>query len=219
MSAMSNRHLFERLIAEGRIDVRRSDLFDAAPAPLAGADLAGRVEGMLLGLAAGDALGNTSESMTAADRRARRGEIRDYAPNRHAGGAAVGLPSDDTQMAFWALEEMLASGGLDPGRVADAFRDGRRIFGLGSSVRGFLRASRAGGTWIDWAQPSAGNGALMRIAPALLPHVQSPTPDLWGAAALLGAVTHNDEASISCCVSCGPGTRRSTSSPRPISEP
>ncbi len=65
-----------------------------------------RVRGMLLGLAIGDALGNTSEGMTPAERReihgTSRGElpsdIRDYLPNRRE-DMAVGLPSDDTQLA------------------------------------------------------------------------------------------------------------------------
>ncbi len=51
---------------------------------------------MLLGLAIGDALGNTSESQAPAERRARYGEIRDYLPNGYAEGRRVGLPSDDT---------------------------------------------------------------------------------------------------------------------------
>ena len=36
-----------------------------------------RIEGMLLGLAIGDALGNTSESLNPSERRVRCGEIRD----------------------------------------------------------------------------------------------------------------------------------------------
>jgi ADP-ribosylglycohydrolase len=65
-----------------------------------GAALAGRIRGMLLGLAIGDALGNTSEGMLPDERKTRCGEIRDYLPNRHADGRRVGLPSDDTQLAF-----------------------------------------------------------------------------------------------------------------------
>ena len=48
-----------------------------------------RVEGMLLGLAIGDSLGNTSESQVPAQRRQRYREIRDYLPNAHAEGRAV----------------------------------------------------------------------------------------------------------------------------------
>jgi ADP-ribosyl-[dinitrogen reductase] hydrolase len=62
----------------------------------------GRVEGMLLGIAVGDALGITTEGMLPARRRAKYGELRDYIPNRYV-KEARGFPSDDTQLAFWTL--------------------------------------------------------------------------------------------------------------------
>lgn len=49
-------------------------------------------------------------------------------------------------------------------------------------------------------QPSAGNGALMRIAPVLLPHLRSASSALWADALLAGMVTHNDFASNASCV-------------------
>ena len=54
--------------------------------------------------------------------------------------------------------------------------------------------------WRRAAATSAGNGALMRIAPAVLPHLTSATPALWSDAALLARVTHNDGASVASCV-------------------
>lgn len=158
-----------------------------------------RVEGMLLGLAIGDGLGNTSESMTPRERHAAHGEIRDFLPNWWAGGRRVGLPSDDTQLAFWTLEHLLDAGRLDPEELAAAFAS-RRIFGIGSTVRAFLGARRGGASWLDSAQESAGNGALMRIAPVILPHLRTPSAALWSDAALAGAVTHNDYASNASCV-------------------
>ena len=93
-----------------------------------------RVEGMMLGLAIGDALGNTSEGMMPSDRMTTYGEIRDYLPNRHADGKPVGLPSDDTQLAFWTLEQMIEDDGFVPDRVAARFcRD--PIYGIGSAVK------------------------------------------------------------------------------------
>jgi len=81
---------------------------------------------------------DTSESRTPHERRAQHGEIRDYLPNRRAHGRRVGLPSDDTQLAFWTLEHVIDHGRVVPDRLAATFADGRRIFGLGRTVRVFL---------------------------------------------------------------------------------
>jgi ADP-ribosylglycohydrolase len=155
---------------------------------------------MLLGLAIGDALGNTSEGLTARDRDARYGEIRDYLPNRHADGRRVGLPSDDSQLAFWTLESLLECGDLDPEDVAQKYT-GREIFGIGSTVRRFL-ANRADGVtpWYRCGVESAGNGALMRTAPIVLLHPEGTSAALWLNAALASIVTHRDACSVASCV-------------------
>lgn len=194
----TNRDSFEHLVRNSAIDIRRADLFDTAPRPIPNLDL-DRLEGLFLGLAIGDALGNTSESMKPSDRHAQFGEIRDYQYNRHA-HSAVGLPSDDTQMTYWAIESMLEEGGFNPEAVSLAFTR-EQIFGIGTNVRAFLARAKSGeGTWHSWGPKSAGNGALMRIAPALLPHLREPSADLWIDAALLGMLTHNDSASNASCV-------------------
>jgi ADP-ribosyl-[dinitrogen reductase] hydrolase len=159
-----------------------------------------RVEGMMLGLAIGDALGATTEGQSPPGRRAKHGEIRDYLPNRYAGGRPVGLPSDDTQLAFWTLEQMIADQGFNPEHVAARFcRD--HIYGIGSAVRQFITNYKAGMPWYQCGTKSAGNGALMRIAPMLIPHLQTGTTDLWVDTALSAMITHNDSASISACLS------------------
>lgn len=159
-----------------------------------------RIAGALLALAIGDALGNTTESRAPHERRAQQGEIRDYLPNRRAHGRRVGLPSDDTQLAFWTLEHVLEHGRVVPDRLAATFADGRRIHGLGRTVRAFLERYEEGAPWHEAAQRSAGNGAVMRIAPVIVPHLARPTTSLWRDAILAGAVTHNDASSIAACV-------------------
>src|SRR5581483_8569380 len=72
------------------------------------------------------------------------------------------------------------------------------------TVAEFCRRGREDKTpWYDWA-PSAGdglpgaglgNGAVMRIAPILLPHLKSRTSDLWVDAALCARLTHNSSIS------------------------
>ncbi len=190
---MSNQEILEGLFHDGGIDLRRGPLFDVTPPPLP-SDAWDRVEGMLLGLAIGDALGNTTEGMLSAERQRRYGEVRDYRPNRFADHRAVGLPSDDTQLAFWTLERMTEDGGFVPERVAKRFA-AQRIFGIGKTMKGFLTAFKSGTPWHRAGQSSGGNGALMRIAPMLVPHLASPTPALWVDTALSAMLTHNDSAS------------------------
>ena len=86
-----------------------------------------------------------------------------------------------------------------PDRLAQLFAS-RRIFGIGRSVSGFLRNYRQGLPWYQCGVASAGNGALMRIAPVLIPHIRRPSPRLWAGAAKCAMLTHNDAAAISSCV-------------------
>lgn len=176
------------------------------PAPPRDAATRDRLRGMILGLAVGDALGNTSEGQIPDDRRLSRGEVRDYLPNRHAENRRVGLPSDDTQMAAWTLESLLQPGttggrSLDLDDLAATFAS-RPLFGMGGTVLRFLRAYgrqvRSGEPvlWWELGQPSAGNGALMRIAPICFPHLHDPSPALWRDVIDATALTHADEMAV-----------------------
>jgi ADP-ribosyl-[dinitrogen reductase] hydrolase len=195
----SNLSLAARVISEGYLPAR-SALLQGPVEHATGPVLPDRIRGMLLGLAIGDALGNTNEGLTATDRVATHGEIRDYLPNRHAAGRRVGLPSDDTQLAFWMLESLLEFGDLDPEDVARKF-SGREIFGIGGAVRKFL-ANRAEHVtpWYRCGVESAGNGALMRIAPIVLLHPEGTSAALWLNAALASIITHRDACSVASCV-------------------
>lgn len=196
-----NRQTLEFLFETEQINVGRSVVFETPPRPKPHAVDWGRIEGMMLGLAVGDALGNTSEGQNPRDRTARYGEIRDYLPNRHADGFSIGLPSDDTQLAFWTLEQMIADCGFDAERVSARFCQ-RPIFGIGSTVSHFIDNMESGTkAWYQCGKRSAGNGALMRIAPMIIPHLETATADLWVDTALSAMITHNDSASIAACVS------------------
>jgi len=119
----------QSLIRQGLLPLPPEGLAALGCPPAQGPVAFDRVEDMLLGLAIGDALGNTSEGQTPGERRERRGEIRDYLPNRYAEGARVGLPSDDTQLAFWTLESLLEHGRAVPEDLA-----ARASRGSGSSA-------------------------------------------------------------------------------------
>lgn len=193
-----NRETLERLFQDGAIRLQRSALFDRPVVPKPDGFDFGRVEGMLLGIAIGDALGITTEAMLPETRRARHGEIRDYLPNRYL-SLPRGFPSDDTQLSFWALEQMIADGGFNPERVARRFCAGH-IFGIGQTVREFVGNFQAGQPWYACGPASAGNGALMRIAPVLIPHLRGGGTALWADAASAAMLTHNDRASTSACI-------------------
>ena len=156
-----------------------------------------RIEGMLLGIAIGDALGNTSESMTLEQRKQELGLITDYLPNRHAHNKKIGLPSDDTQLAFDTLSVILDKGKLDMEELAKVFSS-HRIFGIGNIVKEFLR------NYKDYREPwylsgvidGAGNGALMRIAPVLISSLADQTENLWADTILSTMLTHNSHLAI-----------------------
>ncbi|MBN1948081.1 MAG: ADP-ribosylglycohydrolase family protein [Bradymonadales bacterium] len=158
-----------------------------------------RVEGMLLGLAIGDALGNTTESMNPRERKLWFGNVQDYLPNPYAYDRCVGLPSDDTQLTFWTLEVILEHGRLEYSALAKAFA-ADYLFGCGRTMRRFLEAYESGKELWSCGQPRAGNGALMRIAPVLIPHLASPSQALWADTLLAASLTHNDFTSNGSCV-------------------
>ena len=93
-ASAAKRDIFDHLIGAGDMDIRRSAMLHVAPPPLPHDFDFGRVEGMMLTLAVGDSLGNTTEGMFPAERRRRYGEITDYLPNPY--GGIRGVPSDDT---------------------------------------------------------------------------------------------------------------------------
>ncbi len=194
-----NSQLFHTLLAEHAIALEDHPFLWTTPPPLPTDFSFDRIEGMLLGLAIGDSLGNTTESQPPLTRNQRHGQIDDYLPNQHAGYRKVGVPSDDTQMSFWTLEVLLEDGGLDPDHLAQRFCQ-EQIFGIGSSVREFISKYKASKNWRTAGPNSAGNGALMRIAPVVVPHLKHPSCGLWADAALAGMVTHNDQSSNAACV-------------------
>ena len=191
----------DRLMYSGRIQVLPGDAFHLAPWAVTRPE-PDRWRGMFVGLAVGDALGNTSEALWPEQRRERFGEIVGYLPNQRAGGRSVGLPSDDTQLCAWAVEQILADGAFSPAAWLDLARS-RRVFGIGGTVLSAFRRLAQGLPWPEAAQGAsggAGNGALMRCPGIFAAHLDTGGQGLAADAALFAAATHNDFAPISSAV-------------------
>jgi ADP-ribosyl-[dinitrogen reductase] hydrolase len=182
------------MVFSGQIDMCWSSEIMEAPV-CAGEISQDRVRGMLFGLAIGDALGNTTEGQLPEWRKSRFGEIRDYLPNWHANNSPVGLPSDDTQLAFWTLEHLLEFGHIRPQELAEVFAS-RQIFGIGKGTSDFVRDIRSGKSWLHASKRTAGNGALTRAATAIVPHLWTKSEAIWAEVALATAVTHNSPTAI-----------------------
>jgi ADP-ribosylglycohydrolase len=197
---IDNTGLLQDCIANSLIRLHDADVLHRAPGPLPSEFDFQKVEGMLLGLAIGDALGAPTEGMLPDERHSHYGEIRDFLPSRNPDLGALGAVTDDSQLAFWTLEQLLADGGLVPEHLADKFCSGH-IYGIGNTVRQFIvRHKDQGLPWQLAATDSLGNGALMRIAPTLIPHLQMPHASLYADAALNAMVTHNAYGNTAACV-------------------
>lgn len=132
-----------------------------------------RFRGALLGLAAGDALGTTVEFAS----------LGTFEPMTDiVGGGPFGLApgqwTDDTSMAL-CLAESIVEAGWDPvdqlTRYVRWWRDGHLsstgdCFDIGTTVAAALRRfEQSGEPWCGSTDPgSAGNGSIMRLAPAVL---------------------------------------------------
>lgn len=199
-AAESSSALLERLLADGLIALESGSVLQSQPSPQDRPDLRDRIEGMLLGLAIGDSLGNTTEGLTPQMRVQIHGEVREYLPTQRSRWQPVGLPTDDTQLAFRTVEQLLEDGRLIPDNLARRFC-AEPIHGGGGTVSQFVHNyGNLGMAWHAAGPRSAGNGALMRIAPVLLPHLREPSPELWADTAVAAMLTHNDPASTGACV-------------------
>jgi ADP-ribosyl-[dinitrogen reductase] hydrolase len=179
-----------RQYAHGQDVLSASPVIVAVPAASPDPDWPGavldRARGALLGLAIGDALGTTLEFSR-----------RDAHPHQSemTGGGPFGLDpgqwTDDTAMALALADSLLHArggdehGGLEPTDLMRRFtawwREGRysctgTCFDIGITTRDALaRFARTGDAFAgSAAETAAGNGSLMRLAPAALSTLGDP---------------------------------------------
>jgi ADP-ribosylglycohydrolase len=168
------------------------------------------MRGVMLGLLVGDCVGAPVEGMPGWEIQKRYGrvttlldpfEVWTRRPNR---GRLRGLHTDDTQQA-WILADLLArEGTLTPKSVAARYvsfarpRDGLPggVFrGTGKFFRETVRSLVAGIPPLEAGQPTAGNGAAMRIAPVgafLARRLDAVVP----MALSVSSVTHRDPRAL-----------------------
>jgi ADP-ribosyl-[dinitrogen reductase] hydrolase len=163
-----------------------------------------RYRGSLLGLACGDAVGTTAEFCS-------RGT---FPPVTDMVGGGVfelepGEWTDDTSMALCLAQSFLHQRGHDPGdqlrRYINWWQHGYmssngECFDIGSTVSAALRVHLLNGNLVaETADPMmAGNGSIMRLAPA----VMWAFPDVDAAvevAAASSITTHAAAEAIDCC--------------------
>lgn len=133
-------------------------------------EIAARMRGAYLGLAIGDALGATVEFLTAGEIADQYGEHRDI-----IGGGWLklrpGQVTDDTEMALAMGRAIIEAGDWDLARIAAHWVDWLRSrpIDVGNTCRrGLQRVIRDGTLAGPPHDGDAGNGACMRLLPAVL---------------------------------------------------
>jgi ADP-ribosyl-[dinitrogen reductase] hydrolase len=198
---IDNTNLLQNLIDQRIIRLNDSEILHHQPEPLPLDFDIGKVEGMLLGVAIGDSLGATSEGKSPDERNLLYGEIRDFIPGKRSGNKAIGIPTDDTQLTFWTLKQLISDDGLIPDNLARSFCQ-HHIVGIGNTVKGFVSNYKdKNKPWYYSGLDSLGNGALMRISSILVPFLRQPHQSIFADAAIDTMLTHNSYANISSCIS------------------
>ncbi|TNF22653.1 MAG: hypothetical protein EP329_28350 [Deltaproteobacteria bacterium] len=135
----------------------------------------------------------------AAIERARRDErhvITGYLPDPRADWAVTGIPIGDTEVSFETVRHLVERGRLEPGALMAAFSARSPIHRVGNSTQRAVRAFDEGKPWDRCGARSAGNGALMRIAPTVLPYLGGSSTDQWHDVVAATVLTHADAAAI-----------------------
>jgi ADP-ribosyl-[dinitrogen reductase] hydrolase len=139
---------------------------------------AGRAEGVLLGLACGDALGRPVEFKSAASIQASHGTV-DEMLGHGTHGQPAGTVTDDTDLALCIARSLIDTGGFDGSDVASRFVAWYESgpFDIGLMTADVIRRLQAGDPWDQAGQTvwesrpegsNAGNGSVMRCAPYAL---------------------------------------------------
>jgi ADP-ribosyl-[dinitrogen reductase] hydrolase len=169
---------------------------------------ADRAEGVLLGLACGDALGRPVEFETPARIVAQYGEVTEMLADG-TWGQAKGTVTDDTDMALCLARSLVDRGGFDPADVAERFVAWYESgpFDVGNTTAAALERVRDGEPWDVagrrvWERSAeganAGNGSVMRTAPLALAYATREA-ELVDASRDSSRITHADPRCTAGC--------------------
>lgn len=167
-------------------------------------ELAFRFRGCLLGLAIGDAMGTTLEFQKRNEEETHRTIL-----GKGPFNLKPGEWTDDTSMALCLAHSLYEESGFNPEHQMKLYtswwKDGfmssnGHCFDIGNTVQDALRRFDATGDAYAGSTDefSAGNGALMRLAPIVLFFASSPDMMLK-MAALSSKTTHGNEKSMDAC--------------------
>jgi ADP-ribosyl-[dinitrogen reductase] hydrolase len=134
-----------------------------------------RAEGVLLGLACGDALGRPVEFKSAAQITDEFGTLTEMVGNG-TWGQPAGTITDDTDQALCIASSLAGHGAFDPADIAARFVEwyDSGPFDIGNMTRRSIRALKRGQAWDEAGQQvwdasaegsNAGNGSVMRCPP------------------------------------------------------
>lgn len=172
---------------------------------------------LLVGLAAGDSLGSTSEfhSRNNIPELYRRNRSKGW-PFRQVGGGElgydVGEPTDDTQMAFCMYQSYKKLGRFDGEDVARLFVEWleSKPKDIGGTTRRTLKNILHGAPWYEGAldeyrhnPDGAANGSLMRngIVPGMAPSLVVPSlADAFEISVKHSLITHYAPLPVFCCM-------------------
>jgi len=89
---------------------------------------------------------------------------------------------------------------FNPKSLADRYIK-ERIIGIGNSVKTFIKNYKdLKVPWYLAGVESAGNGALMKLSPVVIPHLIRPSKELWSDAIITTYLIYHDKLAISSAV-------------------
>ncbi len=178
LKKMESEQVLDGLISRGLIPLQAGPLLASRPCQSRGG--VERMQGMMLGLVFGESLG----------------QVRTWGDifRRGTPGAAEG-----SLLALATLECLADEGELNPNLLAQALAE--TDVPRPSQTLAMMRQHRGmGKRWTELGSPSAGCGALRRIAPVLALHYPAGTQKLWSDVALGCLITHRDTSSLASCL-------------------